>query len=228
MNEGKELVGVELCIHKEACDVGEAVKKAIACSRGKDDKPLFILAYTPAFCGFVMPSDGGLVALEGPKKNKFNVNDVFELRCFCEDFELRWVRGGEEGKGRAVILSEKELDGLRTSQPAGKSFNLFGWTKGLAPFFPPKETSTRDEGERPHMCEFFKRPGQYILWGKGAKRDGGIRLFEHRVGELPLPPGVSVSEGKRVCLNFVEYFQEDKYGNMTWHSERLTGLSPMA
>ena len=183
MNEGKELVGVELCIHKEACDVGEAIKKAIECSRGKDDKSPFILAYTPTFCGFVSPSDGGLVALEGPKKDNFDVADVFELRCFCEDFELRWVREGKSG--RAVTVTEEE---------PGDQNN-------------PK---------------FFKRPGQYILWGKGAQRDGSIRLFEHRVGELPVP--IPVNQGERAYLSFVEYFREDKYGNMAWHSERLTGL----
>ena len=183
MNEGKELVGIELCIDddKKALTAAEALDKARIRA---DGKPLFTLACTPTFCGFVSPSDGGLVALEGPKKDKFDVADVFELRCFCEDFELRWVREGKSG--RAVTVTEEE---------PGDQNN-------------PK---------------FFKRLGQYILWGKGAKRDGGIRLFEHRVGELPVP--IPVNQGERAYLSFVEYFLEDKYGNMTWHSERLTGFS---
>ena len=191
MNEGKELIGVKLHIHEEPCDVGGAVKKAIDLPKDKDDQLPFILAYTPAFCGFVDPSGEGLASLGGPGKGKFHADDIFELRCFYESFELRWVREGKDGKGRAVILSEEELDGLAMSKLDG---------------------------------DFFRRPGQYILWGKSKGQDGP--LFEHRVGELPLP--IKVPKDARACLTFVEYFREDKYGNMAWHSERLTGLSVLS
>ena len=186
MNDENGLAGVELCIDddKKALTAAEALDKALACAAGK---PLFTLAYTPTFCGFLksnrLNADGKLDTL---KKGSIIPADIFELRCFCESFELRWVREGETG--RAVTLREEETDGQ--SEP-----------------------------------KFFKRSGQYILWGKGDEQG---RLFEHRVGELPVPPDVSISEGKRACLTFVEYFREDKYGNMAWHSERLTGITPFA
>ena len=151
----------------------EACRRAAALA---DGQPLYILAYTPDFCGFVtLPDEGGGLGA-----------DVFELRCFCGAFELRWIWDG--GAGKAVILSEGPLKGEYHPEP----------------------------------LKMYKRAGHYVLWGK---EDGG-RLFEHRVGELPLPHGFIIPKRGRVFLDFDEYFQEDEYGNLRWHSERLTGLSP--
>ena len=64
--------------------------------------------------------------------------------------------------------------------------------------------------------------GRYLLWGQGRKRGETVRLFEHRVGELPVP--AEVKEDDRAFLTFLEYFRPDEYGNMTFLTERLTGL----
>ena len=163
-----------------------------ACKRAADQakgRPLYILAYTPDFCGFVTLQDGGLAPLDGPKKGAFDAGALFELRCFCEAFELRWLQG--DGDGQAVLLSEDQaqLEGFDTTKLEGP---------------------------------FYELQNHYVLWGKEERG----RLFEHRVGELPLPGGVDIPPRGRVYLNFTEYFREDKYGNLRWHSERLTGFAP--
>lgn len=69
-------------------------------SRGPGDH---ILVYTPDFCGFVRLDGETLVRLEDGAE--VPAADVFELRCFDEDSELRWVRENSDG-GQAVMLSE--------------------------------------------------------------------------------------------------------------------------
>lgn len=64
--------------------------------------------------------------------------------------------------------------------------------------------------------------GEYLLWGQGERRGETVRLFEHRVGELPVP--LEVKKGERVFLTFTEYFKPDEYGNLAFLAERLTGL----
>ena len=152
----------------------EACAKAVALAERGGGQPLYILAYTPDFCGFLTPKDVGLAA------------DLFELHCFCDGFELRWI--WDDGNGKAVILSEGPLGEEYSPVPL----------KGM-----------------------YKRRSHYVLWGK----EQGGRLFEHRVGELTLPDGVEVPPKGRIFLNFAEYFKEDPYGNLRWHSDRLTGFS---
>jgi len=169
-------------IHRGILD---PIDGAGACARAADlaeelGQSLYILAYTPDFCGFVTPQDARL-----------EVADLFELRCFCEGFELRWMKDAQGQGGKAVILSEGALS---------------------------------DEYKPAPLDGMYKRPVRYVLWGKG--RAG--RLFDHRIGELVLPSGVEVPEKGRVFLDVAEYFQEDIYGNLRWHSERLVGFSPVA
>lgn len=149
-------------------------------------KPSFALAYTPDFCGFVVCGDDAFCSLGEEKP----VENIFELRCFCKAYELRWAREGNTGKGRAVLLCDSE-SGL--SLPGAK-------------------------------CEdgIQALEGEYLLWGQGERRGETVRLFEHRVGELPVP--LEVKKGERVFLTFTEYFKPDEYGNLAFLAERLTGL----
>lgn len=157
---------------------------------GGDAEWPFVLAYTPDFCGFVVCGDDAFCSL-GEKKP---VENIFELRCFCPTFELRWVREGSENKGRAVLLSESlsesPLQGLEEKKDIKK--------------------------------DILALDGRYQLWGRGIERQGTVRLCDHRIGELPVP--VAVKRGERVLLNVVEYFVPDEYGNLTFLVERLTGL----
>lgn len=52
------------------------------------DEKFYCLVYSPNFCGFSSPD---------------KVPDVFEMRCFNENFELRWVKNAE-----TVIISEHQ------------------------------------------------------------------------------------------------------------------------
>lgn len=160
---------------------------------GGDAVRPFILAYTPDFCGFVDwreaegDGDGKFLPLDKGKADGGKaIENIFELRCFCPAFELRWVREGIGEVGRAALLSESSLQG------SGEK----------------KDISALD--------------GHYLLWGRGTGHQGGIRLCDHRIGELPVP--VSLEEDERVLLSVVEYFVPDQYGNLTFLAERLTGL----
>ncbi len=156
--------------------------------KGLKGDDIFILAYTPDFCGFVTFQDGNFTSMDG---KEIAHEAVFELRCFCEAFDLRWVRDANDGKGNGVIVSEKQFEGCE---------DVPG--------------------------EFFIRSGRYLLWGKGTERGGRVRLFEHRVGELPIPAEIEekLNKGSRFWLSFDEYFSPDEYGNMVWRLERLKGL----
>ena len=92
---------------------------------------LNILVYTPAFCGFVKVDDERLIKLAG---DGISLESVFELRAFCADFDLRWVREKEDGTGRRTILAETSLDGLSMDKADGEFFKQSGryllWGKG--------------------------------------------------------------------------------------------------
>ena len=125
---------------------------------GGDAVRPFILAYTPDFCGFVDwreaegDGDGKFLPLDKGKADGGKaIENIFELRCFCPAFELRWVREGIGEVGRAALLSESSLQG------SGEK----------------KDISALD--------------GHYLLWGRGTGHQGGIRLCDHRIGELPVP-----------------------------------------
>lgn len=150
-----------------------------------------ILVYTPSFCGF---ADETLCkCVDGSDIE--DADDIFEMRCFSEDIDMRWVRNGEGGV--VTVLSEQE--------------DL------VSHLIEQREHKEKIE----HHTEAESIHGKYILWGTG---DAEGRLFEHRIGALPVP--IKVEPSRRVRLNFVEYFEPDeRYGNMIFLGERLTGLS---
>ena len=86
------------------------------------------LAYAPDFCGFVKCSAENFISFDG---RVIPAESVFELRCFCDDFELRWVREGDTG--RYVIISQKMLDGLKilSSEFQKRSGRYLLWGKVL-------------------------------------------------------------------------------------------------
>lgn len=101
-----------------AVSASEAMKRVSEARKqvkggGQDAVQPFVLAYTPDFCGFVdwregeRDEDGKFLSLDEGKA----IKNIFELRCFCPAFELRWVREGNGKEGRAVRLSESSLQG---------------------------------------------------------------------------------------------------------------------
>ena len=172
-----------------------------AVNRLSDGHLPFYLAYTPDFCGFVSCQDGKLSSLDG---ESIAPETLFELRCFCKDFDLHWVRKAADGTGNGVLFSENPIEGWKQE---------------------PVIEQTKDGKNEP--VKFLKRSGRYLLWGKGTERGDRVRLFEHRIGELPVPAEIEekLNRGDHVWLSFDEYFSPDEYGNMVWRLERLKGLN---
>ena len=96
-----------IAVH-DKIDAINALKKVWAIS---EEKP-FLLVYSPDFCCFATLEDEKIVSLT-EKENQRDAS-VFEFRCFCEEYELRWVREGSEDIGKAVLISERnfEIDGF--------------------------------------------------------------------------------------------------------------------
>lgn len=177
----RPLQACELYIGRERCASADDALRRLP----NGAQNTYILIYTPSFCGF---ADGSLRKCVDGSDIK-DADDIFEMRCFNDDVDLRWVRDGDAGV--VTVLSENEGLVSHLSDPI-----------------------------EPHVTAESLR-GQYILWGTG---DDKGRLFEHRIGALPVP--IDVGDGECVRLNFVEYFEpEERYGNMIFIAERLTSLS---
>jgi CRISPR-associated protein (TIGR03984 family) len=167
------------------------------------------LIYTPESCYFAKISGKGIIPMA--ETEKISLENIFEIRCFCENYELRWVRKGANETGTASILSESSQ-----KQKAGdfsQLLNTFS-RKESADISP--ESST----------ECFSLSGQYLLWGEvtGCEKDVAA-LFEHRVGKIAIPDdGNKFEKGEHAILTYREYFKPDDYGNLTFFAERLTGI----
>jgi CRISPR-associated protein (TIGR03984 family) len=121
-------------------------------------QPPILLVYTPKRCGFAK-FDQNITFLTSMDP----ASDIFEFRCFCEDYELRWARTGDDKKGRAVLISEKP--------------------DALPGFSEPLSCESGHDS-------LFCRDDQYLLWGKTGQNNRD-ELFDHRVGSLRLPVKVN-------------------------------------
>ena len=170
-----------------------------------DGQLVVALVYAPRFCvlvrvnsadDWIWPEDGGAPA-HGDRNAL--LAEAYELRVFCRDWELRWLRDGT--KGRAVLASEKEI-------PA----------EGFTPVEKPWGEVAEPQGYLPQT---------YLLWGQAAEpsRDGWTKLTAARIGTLwaPVP---NVEEKGRVQLHAGEYLVRMEHGNVVVAHERLTHLAP--
>ena len=76
-----------------------------------DDKEFYCLLYTPVFAGFSSP-------------DKFP--DTFEMRCFNENFELRWTR---ETENAVIITEHPEGENIGTFYKRSSRYVLWGTTR---------------------------------------------------------------------------------------------------
>lgn len=153
----------------------------------------YLLVYTATHCGFACWENGAII----PMKADSGVKDIFEVRAFCETYEIRWTRESDKDTGRAVLLSEKEP----VRSPATQTQSLLA----LA-------------GKYLLWGAVSKKMQENMSCGTPCSA-----LFEHRTGEMviPLP---HPQEGQKASLRFKEYFSSDQYGNLILQGERLTGL----
>lgn len=167
-----------------ACLSVLAIKKAVA------------LLYTPQHCELAVLENGVLCQSDG---EAVDLTKVFEARVFNEDAELRWLNE-QDGIGRAVLLSDKEL----TVDQLDKDASL----------------SVLDE----------QLEQTYLLWGEGIDpKKAGLpaawsRLTTARIGKLDVPVS-GVGKSERVQLRVKEYLAVcDLHGNVAVVEERLLKL----
>jgi len=153
------------------------------------------LIYSPEKCCFVK-IDGENIEEppKEPKEKNMDIASVFEARIFTKNLELRWLNV-KNGEGKAVLISDAELDSCLEI---------------------PSESS-----------EVLTTQEQYyLLWGEGTQNFSNTgntwsKLISSRIGSLYVP----YNEYKKRCyLKTREYFEEDKYGNISVSEERLISL----
>lgn len=168
------------------------------------------LIMTPTTCELCAWRGG---QFEGDKET---IKQAFEVRAFCDDWELRWIREGTNGV--ATLLSEKQIS-------AGGWFarltsNIRSWVfKGERPLYvrdwpEPSKTELEDTLNR-----------RYLLWGerKGDSQGSGwTKLTNGRTGPIDVPVGNCTS---RIQLKVREYLARFEDGNVCVFDQRLIGLA---
>jgi len=164
---------------------------------------LYGYGYTPAaFHLFAIDHDGGIECAPGAA---FQADQLFELRLFCPDWELRWRRDGSSGTAKLVA------DDQAVANKLGQ----------LAPF------ATFDASTTP----VWRRETWQLLWGEpagDAALTGWSPLSSARIGRLWVPAELS-QDCARVALTGYEYFRETgDDGNLVPWGERYSGLCEIA
>jgi len=153
------------------------------------------IIYSPTSCQLAKLNHNG--DLTNAKNEIISLDNVFELRAFNQNYELRWLNESN-GKGKAVLISEQK-----------------------------QNISDYLDADISEIKELHKNPQQYILWGEKASTEstsGWAKLSTARIGSIDVPVRGLIAD-KRVYLNAVEYLQADEeYGNVSVVEERLTEL----
>ncbi len=181
-----------MCILYGRCSQDITLQEALnKCASALSDGVAIL--YSPSSCQFAkMQTDG---TLRDFQDTIIDFKDVFEVRIFNKNCELRWLNE-RNGKGRSVLISESSIstylsnfiEDLKALDVIRQQYIL--WGKGVS------NTSTSG-------------------WGK---------LVEARIGTLYVPV-TGLTPNKRVYLKAVEYIKEvDDNGNVAVVEERLTGL----
>lgn len=172
-------------IHDEVADLVKAVEEPLG------------LVMTPNACGLCAWRSGdasGKVCFEGDMA----LDEAFEVRAFCEHWELRWVRDGCDGVGTLMSEDSCRLSGWNDSAEiplAGvldRHYLLWG------------EVGTNPSTTPPH---------------------GWLTLGSNRTGPIPVPlPSARQNAGNRIQLVAREYLAEFTHGNVCVFDQRLLKL----
>ena len=152
------------------------------------------LLYAPRWCKLCLLSLDGRLESDGRSLTEDEMGDVFEARLFSSKGEVRWL-ARERGKGKAVFLSEEDLDGFKGTDLAAveavakleNSYVLWGTAVG--------ETADGN-------------------WS---------RLEEYRMGSLAVPLS-GLAPRERVAIRSREYVACDDDGNAYVAEELLVRL----
>lgn len=152
------------------------------------------LVMTPNTCRFMALRNGVL------EPSSFDLSGAFELRLFCDAWEMRWVRDGLTGE--LCVISERA--DLKLSRP---------WA---------------EDDQIACVGEPAKR--EYLLWGErdpAAKARHGsgsdwVVLTSGRTAALEVP---TAEQGARYCLQAREYMASFAHGNVAVFEQRLTGIA---
>lgn len=161
------------------------------------------IIYSPQSCQLVkLDSEGNLwgynryhrqekyekIELDYPKSS------IFEAIIFNEDYELRWLNENE-GKGKAVIISEENLDNCLDKKL--------------------DDLSIMDTFKQQYLLWGEKAKTELA-------QQGWQKLSSARIGSLNVPINQEIFDNQRVYLHTVEYLKSvDEYGNVAVIEERL-------
>lgn len=150
---------------------------------------------SPAGHDLVRLDGGQLAMVDGTAE----LAEVFHVRLFSPDVELRWVHTGAR-RGAAVALSESG------ASPAG-------WTTDSV------EAEEVLDGQYALWGRRFEALGV----------DGWCRALEGRIGWVDVPaampdPSDQDWPEQYLAVRFREYLTSDEFGNATVLDERLTGI----
>ena len=179
----------------------EAIDKCIS----KLDGAIAII-YSPQSCQLLkLHSDGNLWGYNRYHRQEkyekieldYQENYIFEARIFNEDYELRWLNENE-GKGKAVIISEENLDNCLEND----------FKKLVAINVIPQQYLLWGEKAKTEL-----------------NQTGWQKLSSARIGSLNVPINQEISDNERVYLHSVEYLNSvDDYGNVAVVEERLLSI----
>lgn len=164
------------------------------------------LIYAPRFCVFGRMTGGG--RLEGPPGFKLGQHSSFtdavraqayEIKLFCADWELRWLRDGMTGAAAMLAKGDRAPDILRQRLDSGET------------------------GTRPLHARLSQH---YVLWGEKETTDpaGWTALTSNRIGRLWVPFVGPDTDRRRLWLTAVEYLETGPHGNVAVVDQRLTGF----
>ena len=172
----------------------------------QDDGDAFGLVMTPNVCGFCTwrhDRATGNVKFEGD----LDIEEAFEIRAFCEHWELRWIRDRRDGYATLIY------DGFDVVKEAFGQLSDWSRHQSIA------------------LSGVLER--RYLLWGEIESSSssstkscqGWLTLGSNRTGPVPVPFFLdSRNTGTRIQIVAREYLAKFDHGNICVFDQRLLRL----